>query len=178
MPPVLRRWWPALIGLSVVGAVFLLPLAGRGTAVPGPRAVANQAVVAVATPTPAGVAAVPGQRLPEPGEARFVAGPFTDRLALRTLTFRGGTVGGRFGQVADNSAVIVLEVQGDFYDDKGTLLGSRKTVLRQPDIVRAAQGGVGPQRYGGDIPFTVRPAAGWAARVSGVLVSVPTLVNE
>ncbi len=176
MPAVLRRWWPALLGLLVLGAVFLLPMAGGASPAAAPKA--PGAPSPTATPTASGIPAVSGVQAPRPGEARLVAGPFTDRLRLQRLILAGGAARGVFAQVSDNSALLVMEVQADFYDAHGSLLGSRKTVLRQPDVVRAGQGGTGAQRYGGDIVFAVPAAPAWAGKVAGVLVSVPTLVNE
>ncbi len=180
MTPLLRRWWPALAGLAVLGAVFALPLAGGGSSrtasvVPATATATPSAVARTAVP---GILAVSSATPPRAGEARLLAGPFTDRLRLLRLSLQAGTARGTFAQVADNSALLVMEVQADFYDARGTLLGSRRTVLRQPDVVAAAQGGTGVQRFGGNIVFAVGPARAWATQVAGVLVSVPTLVNE
>lgn len=176
--PAVRRWSPAAVGVLVIGAVFALPLAGsRGSAaIPKPSTAATKATAPVSAPVAA--PAVASRRPPAPGEARLVAGPFTDRLRLQQVSLQGGVMRGSFAQVADNSAVLVMEVQGDFYDARGALLGSRRTVLRQPDVVRSGRGGTGTQRYGGDIVFTVAAAPAWSARAAGVLLSVPTLVNE
>ena len=181
MPPVLRRWWPAVAGLLVLAAVFAAPLAGRQDA-PRPAA-STRSTSPAPSASPAGpsVEAVSGTRPPVAGSARLVAGPFTDRLRLQRLSvlrLPRVAVTGSFAQLADNSALLDMEVQADFYDVAGSLLGSRKTVLRQPDVVRAARGGTGAQRYGGDIVFTVVAPPGFASRVSSALVSVPVLVNE
>lgn len=171
----LRRWWPAVVGVLVLVAVFAVPLAGKDDPAP---AAAQPAPSASASAAPVGIAPVAAGTAPAPGRAELVEGPFTDRLRLQRLALRAGTVTGAFSQVADNSAIIVMEVQADFFDARGSLLGSRRTVLRQPDVVAAGQGGTGSERYGGDVVFRVAPSAAWSARVSSAAVSVPTLVNE
>lgn len=174
MSPLFRRWWPALTGLALVVAVFTLPLSGVARS-GHPRPAAT---TPAAAPASLGIRAVSDQKPPSAGEARYVAGPFSDRLRLLNLSLKGRQVSGLFAQVADNSSILVMEVQADFYDRAGRLLGSRRTTLRQPDVVRTARGGTGPKRYGGDVAFTIGSAPAWGAQVTGALVSVPVLVNE
>jgi hypothetical protein len=168
---VLRRWSPALAGLLVLAVALVVPMASRSSSLP-------KAARPVAAATPAAPAIVPvSAGRPVPGRATLVAGPFTDRLRLHTLRLARSpkvAAAGQFAQVADNSAIIVMEVQADFYDAAGALLASKRTVLRQPDVI----GGTGVQRYGGHVPFTVAAPPAVAARVSSALVSVPVLVNE
>jgi hypothetical protein len=179
LSPTARRWSPAVAGLVVVGAAFALPLHGGTSTASSPRL----RIVASALPTPqaTGIVAVSGEQPPGTGQARLVAGPFTDRLRLLRLTLVQGAkpqVQGEFAQRFDNSALLDMEVQADFYAADGTLLGSKRRVLRQPDVIAAGKGGTGDQRFGGNIVFSVEAPTTYAKRVAGVLVSVPVLVNE
>jgi len=184
VPAPLSRWWPAAAGAAVLGLALAVPLAGGADTAAAPAAPAAQsaAPVAVVAPTPAALVPVRAGKAPEAGHVELVAGPFTDRVELRTAQVRTGAkaaVEGRLGQLVDTSALIVAQLQVDFYAADGTLLGSRQKVLRQPDITT---GGVRPvggdARYGGDIDFAVEAPAQYADRVSAALLSLPTLVNE
>ena len=180
LSPTARRWSPAVAGLVVVGLAFAVPLhSGSGRSESPRRSAATSVVSASPTPAPTGIPAVSGQRPPTAGRAQLIAGPFTDRLRLVRLdVVKGVGVAGEFAQRFDNSALLDLEVQADFYAADGSLLGSKRRVLRQPDVIAAGKGGTGDQRFGGNIVFAVDAPAAYAARVSGVLVSVPVLVNE
>ena len=185
VPAALNRWWPAAAGAAVLALALVVPLAG------GSESKAAPTVPAAQTPAPAAVASSPtapalvpvrAGAAPKAGQVELVAGPFTDRVELKRAQVRTGdkaAVEGSLAQVVDNSALIVAQVQIDFYGSDGTLLGSRQKVLRQPDI---SSGGVRPvggdARYGGDIDFRVEAPASYADRVSAALMSVPTLVNE
>ena len=160
VPPALSRWWPAAAPAT------------RSTApVSVPSSPAAPALVPVRSGTP-----------PQAGEVELVAGPFTDRVRLEQAQVRTGkqaAVEGSLAQLVDSSALIVAQLQVDFYGADGALLGSRQKVLRQPDIT---SGGVRPvggdARYGGDIDFSVQAPAQYADEVRAALLSVPTLVNE
>lgn len=200
LPPASRRWWPALAGAAVLAAVLVVPVSGgsrdaaRPAAAPAAagRAAADLAgstTAAVAVPAPVAPPAPPvvpvtpvGAPAPAAGQVQLAEGPFTDRVALRQASVRAGTdaaVQGTLGQLVETSALLLAQVQVDFYAADGALLGSRVKVLRQPDVV---SGGVqqvgGDKRYGGDISFDVEAPVEYAPRVSAAVLSIPTLVNE
>ncbi len=180
LPAAARRWWPAAAGVTVLAVALLVPLSGGGEQ--SPRAAQAASSPAPVAPAASAIPAVDVREVPAAGTASLAAGPFSDRLAATELTLARGekaSVTGQFRQVTENSALLVMEVQADFYDAGGELLGSRRKVLRQPDVVT---GGVLPDgsdtRYGGDIGFAVSAPAEWAGEVASALVSVPVLVNE
>ena len=190
VPAALNRWWPAAAGAAVLALALAVPLAGGSEGKDAPAAAASTAAGAEASeaaspapaPTAPALAPVRAGKAPEAGQVELVAGPFTDRLELKQAQVRTGAkaaVEGSLGQAVDNSALIVAQLQVDFYAADGELLGSRQKVLRQPDI---SSGGVRPvggdARYGGDIDFSVEAPAKYADEVSAALLSVPTLVNE
>ena len=173
-----RRWWPTAAG----AAVLLAALAGSVLAMDDAGTADRPAPASAPQPVLLRVAPVPDTGPPATGEAVLAAGPFTDRLALRDLTLlRTGQVGvsGTFAQVVEIGELLVIEVQADFYDGSGTLLGSESTAMDQDDIVN---GGLRPagsdERPGGDVDFAVTADAAYADRVASAVVSVPVLVNE
>ena len=192
VPAALSRWWPAAAGATVLALALAIPLAGGSESKAAPVAAVASASAAApsaaspsaAAPAPTAPALVPVRagKAPKAGKVELVAGPFTDRVRLQEAQVRPGAhavVEGSLGQVVDTSALIVAQLQVDFYAADGKLLGSRQKVLRQPDIT---SGGVRPAggdaRYGGDINFSVEAPAQYADQVSAALLSVPTLVNE
>lgn len=198
LPPAVRRWWPAAAGLLALTLALVVPLSSGTDPSPAPASASGPVEAAAAgtddrgattelpesptaPPAPA-VAAVSAAGPPTPGAAELLDGPFNERLALRQVTLGVGaeaSVSGTFAQVVENSPLLVMEVQADFYDASGAVLGSRRKVLRQPDIKAAALRPDGSDpRYGGDVPFTVQAPDDYAGRVASAFVSVPTLVNE
>lgn len=124
----------------------------------------------VALPAPAQLGSVP-----TPGTVGRSSGPFDDRYQLLRATLRAGTVQAVVRITSDVSGLVVMEVQGDFYDARGALLGSVRSEYSE------GSGGTAdtprPAETAG-IPVTVRAAAAWRSRVSSVVLSIPTLVNE
>lgn len=181
-----RRWWPVAAAAAALGLAVLVPLAG-GDDPDKPAAAARSSPGAPPGPQPSGpptAVALRGAAPPAPGTARLVAGPFTDRVTLAGLNVVRGpqaAVTGTLDQLVETGALLVVQVQADFYADDGSLLGTGTTVLRQPGVTAGADDagapGTGPG-YGGGIAFQVAAAPDYAERVGSALLSVPVLVNE
>ena len=119
---------------------------------------------------------------PAAGSVTVESGPFTDRLEITDLSLQPGdhpSVTAALSNVADVSAVIVLELRADFYDAQGGYLGF-------------GTAGYADQEYAdnGTIPlthFTGEPDGSFTIAVSsttplpgaaGAILTVPQLVNE
>ena len=129
------------------------------------------------SPAPGRVPAVQLDPVPAPGTVLVEEGAFTDRLALRGLALQGGTrVVGRIANTADVSELIVLEVQADFYDAAGRLLGSGTAAYADEEFIDngATAVEVGPDDT---FPVVVVSHPSVVGAVSAV-VTVPQLVNE
>lgn len=136
----------------------------------GRPASAPQARPQTAEPAPSRLLTVPA-----PGTVGRAEGPFDDRFRLTGATLAQGAVSAAVQLTSDVSGLVVLEVQADFYDSAGLLLGSERSSYSEgeggtADTDRAAETG----RLAVRIP--AQPA--WRDRVASVVLSVPVLVNE
>ena len=170
----------AALVAAVAGCTSAGATDGARTAPPAP---ANLATVGPAPLVPSvspGPRRVPAPQLdpvPAPGTVRLEQGAFPDRLDVSGLSLLGGTrVVGRVANTADVSELIVLELQADFYDATGRLLGSGTAAYAAEEF---ADTGATVVEVGPDDAFAVevtsRPAV--VGAVSAV-VTVPQLVNE
>ena len=128
-------------------------------------------------PAPGRVPAARLDPVPKPGTVRLEDGAFTDRLGVSGLSLQAGTrVVGRVINSADVSELIVLQLQADFYDAAGRLLGSG-TAAYADDEFRDT--GASAVEVGADGTFAVQVESqpSVVGAVSAVL-TVPQLVNE
>lgn len=146
---------------SGLGGIPAVPTPSRVALAPGPTA--NPAPTTLATPPP-------------PGTVARRSGPFDDRYELRDPALTAGVASARLVVTSDVSALITVELVGDFYDEAGRLLGSGSAVYSEdhgdestPQVPHAELDGV---------LLTVAADPAWRARVSSVVLSVPSLVNE
>lgn len=167
------RTVPVLTGLLLAAAIAgCSSPAGRsvGDGAGRPPGIQPVARHQVAAPAPARLTPVP-----PPGTIGRTDGPFDDRYQLVRPSLRDGVVQATVRVTADVSGLIVLEVQGDFYDARGALLGSVRSAYSE------GEGGTAdtPRHAETDgVPVTVRAADAWRSKVSSVVLSVPVLVNE
>ena len=170
----------ALVCVAVAMAALTACTSAGATDDAGPTTTAvldPATLVPSVSPAPGRLPAVQLDPVPAPGTVLVEEGAFTDRLALRGLALQGGTrVVGRIANTSDVSELIVLEVQADFYDAAGRLLGSGTSAYADEEFTDTGATAV---EVGPDDTFAVevssRPAL--AGAVSAV-VTVPQLVNE
>lgn len=144
-------------------------------AAPGPDAAAAAAAVATQSPAaPAPPAPTIGAGAPA-GTVDVQPGPFVDRVRLTELRLAGGAVTGVLDVVSDVSEVINLEVQVDFYDGAGALLGSDRAVFdtAATEEFHTTAGVVG-------LPFSAEVTGPRVreSEVNSAVLSIPALVNE
>jgi hypothetical protein len=133
-----------------------------------------QTTTARAAGVPAPIVTTPRRAAPRidasPGSVRVEDGPFTDRVTLagvRLAPGRRASVTGRLNNAVDVSELIVLELQADFYDEAGRLVGTGRQVFEDAH----ARPGEPP------LDFSIRAPASAPPAASAVL-SIPQLVNE
>lgn len=147
---------------------------------------AAQAAVSDVRPAVAGQTGTPSQRpgpLPPPplaslspvppaGTVRQGPGPFDDRFTMTPQLEPTGAAAD-ITVTSDVSELIVLELQADFYDGAGLLLGTAKTTHQEKH-------GDGEDHADSDdgVHLTVTAEPAYRGRVASAVVSVPVLVNE
>lgn len=165
-----------LLALGSAGCTASAPVAGAPAAAPASTAPAGalptSALPAVSL-APTDTAPPAPAHLAEPVAAGTVArqpGPFDDRLRMTGVRLRAGTVEARLRVTSDVSEVLALEVDADFYDARGALLGRTRT--RSAPAHEAA--GVPDEAVALRLPA----ATAYRHRVASAVLSVPVLVNE
>lgn len=120
-------------------------------------------------------AATGGRRPPPtndspPGGVRVEDGPFTDRVEIDALAISEDArpvVRGRIRNSVDVSELIVLELQADFYDARGTFVGTGRQVFLD------SHAGAGDK----PLSFAIRSPVPVSRGASGIL-TIPQLANE
>ncbi|MER7172983.1 hypothetical protein [Streptomyces mesophilus] len=133
-------------------------------------------VAALSFPSPSQAPAPPATVEPPlaPDEVRVEEGPFTDRVRFTGLALTDRcSVRGRLIITSDTSQVLALEVRAAFYDAKGRLLSTAAFRAGGGHVHGGHEAAEGEEGIG----FTVTAPKG-RDKVSGVVVSVPVLVNE
>ena len=118
----------------------------------------------------------------QPGSVTVESGPFTDRLEITDLSLQPGdhpSVTAALSNVADVSAVIVLELRADFYDAQGGYLGFGTAGYADQEYT---DNGTIPLTYGTGEPdgsFTIAvPSTTPLPGAASAILTVPQLVNE
>jgi hypothetical protein len=105
-----------------------------------------------------------------PGRVRVEEGPFTDRVEIEALAISDDArpvVRGRIRNSVDVSELIVLELQADFYDARGTFVGTGRQVFLD------SHAGAGDE----PLFFAIRSPVPVSRGASGIL-TIPQLANE
>ena len=118
--------------------------------------------------------------LPPPGSVRLEDGPFTDRLAFTGLALQDGSrVVGTVANTVDVSEFILLQLDVDFYDGAGRLLGSGSASYADQEFAdngaTALPHGTGQHDDGFEVTITGQPEV---TRAVSAVLTVPQLVNE
>lgn len=170
----------AIAGCSSTAATARPAATAPGTSTFGTTSLDPGTLVPSVSPAPTRRPVPQLAPVPAPGTVRLEQGPFTDRLAVTGLALQGGSrVVGTVANTVDVSELILLQVQADFYDGAGRLLGSGTASYADAEFADtgaiAVPHGTGLHDDGLPIAVTARPALTGA--VSAV-VTVPQLVNE
>lgn len=163
---------PRFAPLAVALIALMSGCSTAGLAAPAPAAEPARAAVVRQSPAPPPAQLSP---VPAPGTVGRASGPFDDRYELTAAALRAGEVTARVQVTSDVSGLIVLEVQADFYDGAGALLGSARSETAE------GHGGTSDtelEAEHGGVLVRIAGAPAWRARVASVVLSVPVLVNE
>lgn len=155
-----------LLGLLLTGC------GAQTDAGPAAPRLAASAQAGPQSPAPAPSRLVP---VPAPGAVGRAEGPFDDRFQLTGARLADGAVSALVQVTPDVGGLVVLEVQADFYDGAGRLLGSARSSYTEgdggtKDTAREAETGRLAVRVPAD------PA--WRERAVSAVLSVPVLVDE
>ncbi|WP_217921961.1 hypothetical protein [Miltoncostaea oceani] len=125
---------------------------------------------AATLPVATGARRTPRTNKIPPGRVRVEEGPFTDRVEIEALTISDDArpvVRGRIRNSVDVSELIVLELQADFYDARGTFIGTGLQVF----LDSHAGAGDDPLSFAIRSPVPV-------SRGASAILTIPQLANE